>query len=307
MTIRGSILLVDDDVSFIDVYQDLLAGLGYVVTVARDADAALQCLERDGASFDVVLLDQRLRGAGGGDTGLDLIERIARLAPFAKTIVVTGYATQDSVERAFALGVYDYMEKTGPFEILLRARIRNAVEVTSERRRAALSREAAARELGDAWQKARTETDRNRKGFLLEELIKLLFRATPGFEYVTTRVSNDIEEIDIVVENRSDDPLWKQDGGQYIVGECKHWSTACDRREFDSFYMKLKRRYQRVRTGFFIAPGGFTAGFLEARKRETNGYVVIPVDVADLERWIREPDRAAVLRDLHTRAVFDQK
>lgn len=306
MTIHGNILLVDDDASFIEVYQDLLTGKGYVVSVARDAESALQQLERDGSSIDVVLLDQRLRGPGGGDTGLDLIERIARLAPFAKTIVVTGYATPGSVERAFELGVYDYMEKSGPFETLLGARIRNAVEVTSERRRAALSRDAAARELRSAWDLARTEPDRHRKGFLLEELIKLLFRATPGFEYVTTRVSNDIEEIDVVVENRSEDPLWKQDGGQYIVAECKHWSKPCDRAEFDAFYMKLKRRYQRVRTGFFIAPGGFTAGFDEARRRATNGYVVVPVDAADLERWITADDRAAVLRELHRRAVFDQ-
>ena len=70
--------------------------------------------------------------------------------------------------------------------------------------------------------------------------------------------------------------------------------------------MKLKRRYQRVRTGLFIAPGGFTAGFHEARKREKNGFLVIPVDAEALERWIHDDDRAAVLRDLHQSAVFDE-
>jgi len=33
---------------------------------------------------------------------------------------------------------------------------------------------------------------------------------------------------------------------------------------------------------------------------------VIPVDGADLERWIAADDRLAVLAELHKRAVFDQ-
>ena len=56
---------------------------------------------------------------------------------------------------------------------------------------------------------------------MLEELVRLLFRATPGFERVETRVINEIEEIDIVVENRSDDPIWAKDGSPYLLGECK--------------------------------------------------------------------------------------
>ncbi len=306
MSSPGNILLVDDDAAFVEIYVDMLSAQGYVVTVARTPDDALARLETDGMEFDVVLLDQRLRGSGGGDVGLDLIQRIGGLAPFAKTIVVTGYSSPDAVERAFELGVYDYLEKSGAFEALLRAKVRNAVEVASERRRAAMSRESAVRELDTLWQQARIERDRNRKGVLLEELVKVLFRATPGFEHVTTRVKSEIEEIDIVVENRSEDALWKSDGGQFVIGECKNWSSPCDRAQFDSFYMKLKRRYQRARTGFFIAPGGFTTGFHEARRREKNGIVVIPIDVDDLERWIREDDRAAVLVDLLKRAVFDE-
>ncbi len=70
--------------------------------------------------------------------------------------------------------------------------------------------------------------------------------------------------------------------------------------------MKLRRRYHRVRTGIFIAPGGFTAAFHEAPRREKNGHVVIPVDAAELERWIREDDRLSVLNELLERAVFDE-
>lgn len=306
MSDPGHILIIDDDPDFVLIYRQLLEGRGYRVTVAPAADNAVASLEQQGATFDVVLLDQRLQGRGGPDTGLELIQRITKLAPFAKTIVVTGYAAPEAIERAFEEGVYDYMEKTGAFKALLLAKVRNALEVTAERRHAALSREETVSGLQVMWDRVRQESDKHRKGVLLEELAKLLFRATPGFEYVTTRVFNDIEEIDIVVENRSDDPLWRNDGAQYILAECKNWSKPSDRREFDAFYAKLERRYQRARTGFFIAPGGFTAGFHEARKRKKNGYLVIPVGPSDLERWIHEDDRSAVLRDLHRDAVFDE-
>jgi len=68
-----------------------------------------------------VLLDQKLQGPGGPDSGLDLIVDVGRLAPFAKTIVVTGYATPPAIERAFRSGVYDHLMKNGAFEALLRA------------------------------------------------------------------------------------------------------------------------------------------------------------------------------------------
>jgi len=74
--------------------------------------------------------------------------------------------------------------RTGAFEALIRAKVRNAVEVTSERRLAVLSRDAVVRELHDLSGVAKTEPDRNRKGLLLEEVVKRLFRATPGFERV---------------------------------------------------------------------------------------------------------------------------
>ena len=306
MTEPGTILLVDDEPDFVEVYVEILGKQGYVVTPAASRDEALAILAADGTRFDVVILDQRLR-KGDDDSGLALIAQVQALAPFCKIIVVTGYAAPEAVERAFASGAYDYLEKAGVFEALLVAKVRNAVEVASERRRAARSHAETVRELSRLWQEARSEADRHRKGLLLEELVKLLFGATAGFEHVITRVASDIEEIDIVVENRSLDPLWQKDGAQFVIGECKNWSSHCDRREFDSFYMKMRRRYQRVRTGIFIAPGGFTAAFHEARKREKNGHVVIPVDAADLERWIREDDRAAVLNDLLKRAVFDEQ
>lgn len=265
-------------------------------------------LQSLGSALDVILLDQKLQGPGGPDSGLDLIVRAGSLAPFAKIIVVTGYATADAIQRAFDLGVYDYLIKNGAFEALLQAKVRNAVEVTTERRLAALSREETVTKLRDTWAQVRTETDRNRKGKLLEELVKLLFRATPGFERVETRLDNGTEEIDIVVENQSQDSPWKNDGAPYLLGECKNWSKPCGADELRKFIAKFDTKYERARTGFFVAPGGFTKDFHEARRERKSGpALVIPIDADGLSRWIEADDRLDVLRELYRRAVFDTR
>lgn len=308
MTNPGHILIVDDDPDFVAIYREMFEKQGLQVTVAHTADDGTRALEDLGSQLDVVLLDQKLQGRGGPDSGLDLITRAESLAPFAKTIVVTGYATADAIERAFQLGVYDYLVKNGAFAALIRAKVRNAVEVTSERRLAALTREGVVRELRSTWTEVRTETDRNRKGKLLEELVRLLFRATPGFERVETRLDNKVEEIDIVVENHAEDAPWKNDGASYILGECKNWSKPCGSPEFRNFYAKLTTKYQRARTGFFFAPGGLTTEFEPARREHAKDDVlVIPVDGPDLERWIEADDRVSVLGELHKRAVFATK
>ncbi|MCX4240456.1 response regulator [Paraliomyxa miuraensis] len=308
MSSPGHILIVGDDPDFVAIYRDIFEKQGLQVTVAHSADDGTEALETLGPQLDVVLLDQKLQGRGGPDSGLDLITRAESLAPFAKTIVVTGYATAEAIERAFQLGVYDYIVKNGAFAARIRAKVRNAIEVTSERRLAALAREGIIAELRSTWSQVRIESDRNRKGKLLEELVKLLFRATPGFERVTTQLDNKVEEIDIVVENRANDGPWKNDGTACLRGECKNWSKPCGSAEYRNFHDKLTTKYQRARTGFFFAPGGFTSEFHEARSEHAaNETLVIPVDAADLERWIEADDRVSVLGELHQRAAFATK
>lgn len=305
MTSPGRILIVDDDPDFVAIYRELLESQGLTVDVAHSGGDATRCLEAAGRDFDVVLLDQKLHGKGGPDSGLELVSRITALAPFAKTVLVTGYATPDAIERAFRLGVYDYLVKNGAFEALLRAKVRNAIEVTRSQRLAALNRADMLAVLRETWQRVQTETDRNRKGKALEDLVQLLFRATPGFERVTTNLRNEVEEIDVVIENRSDDPAWKQDGSSYILAECKNWSRPCDVPELRNFQGKLTNKFGRANTGFFIAPGGFTQAFIDRRLQDAGGRIlIVPVGPDDLISWLEADDRMSVLNELHKRAVF---
>jgi CheY-like chemotaxis protein len=279
---------------------------GYEVETTTNGAEALDKLE-SGRGFDVVLLDMRLRSTEGPNDGLDLLPEIQRRAPFAKTIVVTGFAERQPIKEAFAAGAYDFMAKQGPqFQALLQAKVRNALELTRERRLAAMSTQELEAAIGDTYARVGTEKDAHRKGALLEELMALLFKSIPGFAGVSTRRRNEVEEIDLVIPNESPDPVWQKEGS-YLLGECKNWSSRVGRPDLDAFRAKLSRRFGRCRLGFFVATGGFTEPFLDMVTRyglAPDGIVVVPIGPEDLARLVQASDRNAELRSLHGRTIF---
>lgn len=300
----GQILIVDDDAAFVELYRELLEADGHRVLVASTAEAATKTLETRGDEVDVVLIDQKLQGPGGPDVGLALLSRVRQLTPFAKSIIVTGYSSPEAITRAFAEGVYDYLVKNGAFEALLKAKVRNAVEITAERRLASLNKNTRDRVLRETWAASKTETNPNRKGALLEELIKLLFRVTPGFEGVTTRLRNVSEEIDISIRNETTAGVWSKEG-PYVLGECKNWSGKAGAPEYAIFREKLTNKFNRARAGFFFSVGGFTKPFEEKIIQDRKGDVlIITVDADGIQRWIDSPDRLAHLSELHQQATL---
>ncbi|MFZ5444345.1 MAG: response regulator [Myxococcota bacterium] len=303
----GLVLIIDDDPAFVDLYTEVLEGEGHQVVVANSAQKAAEILDARGRELDVVLIDQKLQGPGGPDSGLELLARVRRVTPLAKAIIVTGYSSAEAVERAFREGVYDYLIKNGAFEALLKAKIRNAVESTLERRLRASTRDQREAELRAAWQGCMTESNRNRKGALLERVVKLLFASTPGFENVSTELRNDNEQLDIVIENRVKDGPWAKEQSAYFIGECKNWSSKADAAEARNFWSRFDVKNRRVRAGFFISLGGFTAGFEKTRlERSATDVVVVLVTKDDVQAWIDAPDRLLFLNQLHQRATLNR-
>jgi DNA-binding NtrC family response regulator len=162
MSAEGRILIVDDDPDFVASYREFLTAEGYAVDVAQSEKEARRRFEEPG--WGVIVIDQKLRGPGGPDEGLDLAAVAMRKAPDAKVIIATAYAEPASIARAFDLGVYDYLQKDQFFEPFLRAKVRNAMEVWRERALTALSAEKREQEIAEAWKAARAEPDRQRKG-----------------------------------------------------------------------------------------------------------------------------------------------
>jgi CheY-like chemotaxis protein len=302
MTPTGRILIVDDDPLFTKSYRDILSREGYEVEAVADQPEARAKL--NAGPWDVVLLDRKLQGGQGPDTGLDLLSEIGALSPATRTIIVTAYADSQTITRAFASGAYDYLEKKETLETLLRVKVRNAIEAIRERRIASLAngkRDAAIKEL---WDRAQTEANKNRKGALLEDLLAMVFKAIPGFEQTTTNRHSIDEEIDVVIRNESTDPFWSKQGS-YLLGECKNWSTTVDRKEFDAFRSKLRRRSGQSCFGFFVSMNGFTEGFRTARDTaRESGEVVIMIDRNDINALVQNSNRNSKLKEICDASLF---
>ncbi len=308
MTSYGRILIVDDDPAFIETYKDLLAAEGYTVEAATTHAAALRRLDEPG--WSVVLVDQKLQGPGGPDTGLDLIAEARSRAPGAKVLLVTAYASKEAVERAFREGAYEYLEKSPVFEAMLHIKVRNAMEAVSERWLATLDLDATELAIRETWAAAQSESDRNRKGTLLERLVALLLKSIPGFDRLDTRLRNSIEELDVLVQNGSADPFWQKES-PYILVECKNWSKHVGTKELRDLWGKMEGRYSRCRLALLLAPGGFTDEVrdLQLRKSE-NDMLVVLIGAGDLDHLIRSKDRGEALKEMHRRAVaaaFDRR
>lgn len=104
---RGTVLVVDDAASSVDLLRDLLTEAGYAVLAARDGAAALS--EVENVRPDAILLDVLM-------PGLDGFEVCQRLQSSARTadvpvLFITALSAAMDVERAFGEGAVDYIVK----------------------------------------------------------------------------------------------------------------------------------------------------------------------------------------------------
>jgi DNA-binding NtrC family response regulator len=125
-----NLLIVDDERSIREACREVAQSLGFTAYVADSAEHAYRLL--DTQTFDAVLLDLRLPGAGG----LEVLRRVKERRPEAVVVVVTGYATVQSAVQAMKNGAYDYVTK--PFSVdelkLLLERVVSHLKLKSENR-----------------------------------------------------------------------------------------------------------------------------------------------------------------------------
>ncbi len=107
---KGSVLIIDDEQSVLEILEQYLIERGYEVGVAGDG-ACAEALLGD-RSFDVALVDLKLPDC----SGLDLISRYQNDHPCMKCVIMTGFASVDSTIDAIRLNVFDYIQK--PFDLV---------------------------------------------------------------------------------------------------------------------------------------------------------------------------------------------
>lgn len=88
---RRTILIIDDDQSFLLIVGELLEGLGYRVFSALSGADGLEILRGQKLKFHLVILDYSMPGLDGAQT----LEQIRKLHPHLKVIGMTGFAAFD--------------------------------------------------------------------------------------------------------------------------------------------------------------------------------------------------------------------
>ena len=100
-----SLLIVEDDKSFVARLARALEARGFVVTTAETVADGLEQVEKHNPAFAVV--DMRL----GDGNGLDVISALKKRRPDARGIVLTGYGNIATAVTAVKLGAFDYLSK----------------------------------------------------------------------------------------------------------------------------------------------------------------------------------------------------
>jgi hypothetical protein len=122
------------------------------------------------------------------------------------------------------------------------------------------------------------------KGSALESLMSALFEQVPGFVVYGRDVRTETEEIDLILLNDSQDPVYSKDGPLVLV-ECKNWTTKMGRPDFSLLESKIRNRHSRCTVAFFVS----WSGFAETTWRETirtsrENYVIVCLTGNDVRR-----------------------
>ncbi len=113
----ATILLVDDDRAFRNVYGNLLRGEGFDVVEADDRKTARESFVNQ--RCDVVLLDLMLPPDGSVQAGLDQLGEFLELQPNAKIVVVSGAGDTRFMLQAVRQGAYDFLTKPVDPDVVL--------------------------------------------------------------------------------------------------------------------------------------------------------------------------------------------
>lgn len=109
-------MLVDDEVRYLQTTARLMEKKGFEVLTAQSGREALEKLKIH--SIHVVILDVKMPGMDGNE----ILKVIKAIYPLVEVIMLTGHATMDSAIDGLKNGAFDYLMKpTDPDRILEKA------------------------------------------------------------------------------------------------------------------------------------------------------------------------------------------
>lgn len=99
------ILLVDDEVGYLQVLANRLQKRNFEVTKAYSGAEALRALRQH--HFDVAVLDLKMEDMDG----IELLKIVKMMDPKLPVIMLTGHGSEESARLGIELGAFDYLTK----------------------------------------------------------------------------------------------------------------------------------------------------------------------------------------------------
>ena len=99
------LLLVDDEVGYLEVLSKRLTRRGFEVTTASSGAEAIRAARR--WDFDVAVVDLKMEDMDG----IEVLKVLKRMVPDLHVIILTGHGSERAAREGIAQGAFDYLIK----------------------------------------------------------------------------------------------------------------------------------------------------------------------------------------------------
>ena len=115
------LLIVDDEVGFVNILTKRLSRRNMEVTSAYTGTEAIQTLRKQ--DFDVAVLDLKMEEMDG----IEVLKIFKKMDPKMVVIMLTGHGSEQAAREGIEFGAFDYLTKPCELEDLM-AKIREAYQ-----------------------------------------------------------------------------------------------------------------------------------------------------------------------------------
>ncbi len=99
------LLLVDDEVGYLEVLSKRLTHRGFKVTTASSGEEAIRALRN--WEFDLAVVDLKMEDMDG----IEVLKVLKRMDPALQVIILTGHGSERAAREGIAHGAFDYLIK----------------------------------------------------------------------------------------------------------------------------------------------------------------------------------------------------
>ncbi len=113
MSEKIKLLIIDDEVDFLDAVSERLTDRGFEVTKAADGFKAMEAAGKK--AYDIALLDLNMPGMDG----FEVLKRLKDEHDYIEVIILTGHGSENAAFETSKIGAYDFLTKPYKFDELI--------------------------------------------------------------------------------------------------------------------------------------------------------------------------------------------